>query len=498
MAARHLCHVLSEGQPSRRDVIRHGSGALLLIATPTVACAQTDITTGLFTDIRQLDVPAAALMIRTRGWQKPGVGAARYIFDTRVDRAWVARYPRSSTISANGRGFRLEASGGDVRQYGAMGDGQADDTAAINEALASGGTVMLTGPATYRVTDRLLLPIPRTRLLFDKAVTLRTQAWRYRGGQTPFGNAIHITADDCEVLGTDPTSILENVGSDANGIGFLHCGGGRVARLTLKGGKQSVRAIVDDTFQSGISIVNDRVNHLDQHPSRTTIEDCVIIDWVQYGINIYGDLANDIAIRRTVISRTGTNDDRSSVGGGIALTRGVGPILIEDSTISDNKGYGLFISSAGAEVHDIMVLNNRIIGNGLDGIRASEERNFGGIDAIGLRRVTISRNRIEKNRAMGIRVGTYDGIGSIRDMVVTRNRLIENRGSGVLLQANDVPGRDVHAAVEENEFIANGEYGMAVGLNRISLRHDGNRFDRNRTAATVDYRGGAPRPLAAQ
>lgn len=491
-----ICRAISDTAiASRRDIIRHGAGALILLGMPTAACAQADTMIDLFTEISDRDLPAEIGAIRTRGWRTPGIGAARYVFDTRVDRNWVAKFPGSAAITANGRGFRLEGVGGDVRQYGAFGDGRADDTAAINEALMRGGTILLAGPAIYRVTDRLLISVARTRLLFDKDVTLRTRAWRYQGSQTPFGNAIHITSDDCEVLGAGPTSVLENFESDANGIGFLHCGGGRVAHLTLKGGKEGLTAIVDDTFQSGISIVNDHINNLGQRPSKIVIEDCSIIGWIQYGINIYGDLARDIIVRRTHISQAGNADDKGSVGAGIALTRGIGPVLVNGNTISGNKGYGIFISSAGAEVRDVTVSQNQILDNGLDGIRASEERNFGGADAIGLCGVTISNNRIEGNGAVGVRVGTYDGIGSVKDMAIVRNRIIGNRGSGILLQANDIPGRDVSAIVEKNELIGNGEYGLAVGLNRITLRHRGNRFERNRSAATIDYRGKTPQPL---
>lgn len=481
--------------PTRRELLRCGGAAATFLCIPTVACAQTEPLLDRFADLAGHAVPAGARTVLTRGWRESGIGGARYVFDPRVDRDWVRRNPRSSAITADGRGFRLDTHGGDVRRYGALGDGTTDDADAINEALRHGGTVVLTGPATYLVQDRLLLTISQTRLAFDAAVRLRTQAWRYRGTQQPFGNAIHVTADDCTIVGSGATSVLETFDSDANGIGFFHCSGGRVSGLKLIGGKNRLRAIIDDTFQSGISIVNDRANNPDARPSRVVIEDCAIFDWMQYGINIYGNLASNIIVRRTKIARSGQSGDPQSVGAGIALTRGVGPVLVASTNISDCTGFGILISSAGAQIQDIILSGNRITGNGADGIRCSEEHHYSGVAAIGQQHVTIRDNIIERNAGMGIRAGTYDGIGSIRDLRIERNRIASNFGSGILLQANPMPGRGVEAVVNGNELVSNGDYGLAIGENRIQLRHDANRYEGNRRGRTVDYRNGAPRSL---
>jgi len=483
-------HLTSLQSMSRRDLLQRAPIAAAMLGFPTVACAQESANAGLFIDIATLQWPASVTTIVTEGWSRKGIGGGRYVFDSRIDRTWVQRYPRSSAISADGRGFRLYQIGGDVRQYGAIGDGRQDDTAAINEALSRGGSVTLPGPATYRVTGRLLVPIDATQLQFDASVTLHTTAWRYRGGQIPFGNAIHITGDDCEIVGAGPTSVIRNESSDANGIGFLHCGGGRVAGLSLQGGKDQLSAITDDTFQSAISIVNDPASNRHGRPSRTVVEDCTISNWMQYGINLYGALARDIVIRRNVITHSGVTDDRESVGGGIAVTRGVGPVLIERNVIASNKGCGVFISSAGVQITDIVILENQIAHNGREGICCSEERQFGAIASVGQRGVTIRKNRINNNSAAGVRAGTYDGVGSIVGLSILDNDVARNRGSGVLLQANTDATQSVDAVVTDNRFVANGDYGIAIGLNRIGLRYGGNRFDRNRQGDSVDHRGG--------
>ncbi len=480
---------------SRRDLLHQAPIAVAMFGLSTVACAQESANAGLFVNIATLRWPANVTTIVTEGWSQKGIGGGRYVFDPRVDRIWVQRYPRSSAISADGRGFRLQQVGGDVRQYGAVGDGRQDDTAAINEALSQGGSVTLPGPATYRVNGRLLVPIDGTQLRFDALVTLHTRAWQYRGGQTPFGNAIHITGDDCEIIGAGPTSVIRNDGSDANGIGFLHCGGGRVAGLSLQGGKDGLSAITDDTFQSAVSIVNDPASNRRGRPSRTVIEDCTISAWMQYGINLYGALARDIVLRRNIITQTGVAGDKVSVGVGIAITRGVGAIRIEGNTIANNKGCGVFISSAGVQITDIVIFDNQIAHNGREGVCCSEERQFGTIAAIGQRDVKIRKNRIINNGAAGVRAGTYDGVGSIVGLSILDNDVAGNGGSGVLLQANTDPTRSVDAVVTENRFVANGDYGIAIGLNHIGLRHGRNRFDRNRQGDSVDHRGGTARRL---
>jgi hypothetical protein len=480
---------------SRRDLLRQAPIVATIWGLPAVACARTAANANLFVDIPAMSLPSSVTAIVTEGWSQKGVGSGRYVFDPRVDRAWVQRFPRSSAITVDGRGFRLDQVGGNVRQYGAVGDDRHDDTAAINEALSRGGTVVLPGPATYRVTGRLLMPVDTTRLQFEASVTLHTSAWQFRGSQIPFGNAIHVTGDDCEIAGAGPSSIIRNDRSDANGIGFLHCGGGRVSGLSLQGGKDRLSAITDDTFQSGISIVNDPASNRRGRISRTIIEDCTISEWMQYGINLYGALVRDVVLRRNTITLNGQTDDRESVGSGIAITRGVGPIEIGNNTIARNKGCGIFISSAGVQIERVVIVDNEIAYNGLEGICCSEERNFGAVAAIGVRELTISKNRIENNGATGVRAGTYDGVGSITGLSILDNRIANNRKSGLLLQANADPARGVDATVSGNQFIANSDYGIVVGLNRISLRHDGNRFDRNRRGDSVDHRSGTARRL---
>ncbi|MFL0415862.1 glycosyl hydrolase family 28-related protein [Sphingomonas sp. 179-A 2A2 NHS] len=118
-----------------------------------------------FADADQLRLPDRCSLVWTSGHSQPGKGGACYRRETIVDRAYVRSHPRTAFLDAAGRGFRLYETEVDVSQTGAIGDGTADDTAAIQEALVvveagGGGTVML--PAgTYKTTAPLRIP-PRT------------------------------------------------------------------------------------------------------------------------------------------------------------------------------------------------------------------------------------------------------------------------------------------------------------------------------------------------
>lgn len=96
---------------------------------------------GLFGDGPLLLIPLGTDMVRTKGYAATGRGIADYVYSAAVDAAYVAANPRSSFISANGRGFKLAAGQYQVTQFGAVGNGIADDTdacrAALNLAAAS-------------------------------------------------------------------------------------------------------------------------------------------------------------------------------------------------------------------------------------------------------------------------------------------------------------------------------------------------------------------------
>ncbi|WP_010339878.1 hypothetical protein [Sphingobium yanoikuyae] len=87
----------------------------------------------LFTDLAGRWIPLGMDAVQTSGHSVKGIGAARYVYDAAVDAAYVEDHPRSSVMTANGRGFRIAEDVIDAKMLGAR-SGQ-DSAAAINETM---------------------------------------------------------------------------------------------------------------------------------------------------------------------------------------------------------------------------------------------------------------------------------------------------------------------------------------------------------------------------
>ena len=118
---------------------------------------------GLFTELAGLCVPAGVSLIQTTGYSRLGVGSARYAATANTGAtAWRVQ-------TADGRWFELAEPVPDVAMFGALGDGVADDTAALNANIAylsppvngsnaqGGGVVRLRRNAVLRITSPVYL-----------------------------------------------------------------------------------------------------------------------------------------------------------------------------------------------------------------------------------------------------------------------------------------------------------------------------------------------------
>lgn len=372
--------------------------------------------------------------------------------------AWVRQ--RASEIQFDGRTvdgkLREEVSVKDGR-FGAKGDAivtyaadgsvatitGSDDTAAINAALAIGGRVKVPRGA-YRITGRLLVVAPNTEFVLEAGVIIAGSPWRYSGQQLPFGAAVLITAANCSVTGAGigSSTIALTGGSEANAITFLHCDGGYVGNLTLDGGQAAVTAVEDDTFMTGVNVLNATGGNLSGKHTRVTIEKVEARRWAQYGLQAYGDLAG-VEFINCHVHHNGSLDQLYSRGAGIAVTRGNRNVSIRGCTIEDNKQDGIFQTSAGLDSYDLSFTDNIIRGNGRWGITCTEEANFASAPGKGTRRIAINGNIVTANggRAYdskgGIRAGTYDGVGFLSDLTSSGNLIVNNTGRGWLIQTND-------------------------------------------------------------
>jgi hypothetical protein len=126
---------------------------------------------GLFVNASTLIVPLGTDAISTVGYATLGIGGANYLYDAAVDATYVAANPRSSFMSANGRGFRLDLEQGIIPQMlGAHADGIIDCRAIIaaTDALGPfelplgdyliGSSITISSEVNFLPSSRLIIP----------------------------------------------------------------------------------------------------------------------------------------------------------------------------------------------------------------------------------------------------------------------------------------------------------------------------------------------------
>ena len=142
-----------------------------------------------------------------------------------------------------------------VLDFGADPSGVASSVSAFNAAVANGGSVYVPS-GTYKLDGKVTLSVDNTTLFLAADVTLLLSG--VPATQSPFGNQIHVYANDCALIGSGPSSLLQITGgSQANAIGILHHSGFTVRDVVIDGDKAGGSAIADDTFMSAISVVVD-------------------------------------------------------------------------------------------------------------------------------------------------------------------------------------------------------------------------------------------------
>jgi hypothetical protein len=323
-----------------------------------------------------------------------------------------------------------------VKDYGAVGDGVVSDVAAFNAALAVGGTVYVPS-GTYKLNDKVQMLVNGTTLWLAANVTLNLSG--VAALQSPFGNQIHVYANNCAVIGSGPSSLLQITGgSQANAIGLLHHYGLTVRDLTIDGGKSGGSAIADDTFMSGISIVCAASGGCTED-AKATINNCVLRNFLQYGVNIYGDMANGTKVTSCNIYSNGKSGDALSVGSGIVVTRGVSRLTIANNIVTGNKYMGVFCSSAGLDSSDWVISGNVCSTNGDNGIGFAEIASYASVAGKGIKNVTVTGNTCISNARSGIELSVTT-VGFLKQFSITGNVCASNTLSGIgLLSTNTAP-----------------------------------------------------------
>ena len=309
-------------------------------------------------------------------------------------------------------------------EYGAAGDGVADDRAAITAALASGRSVNLRG-LTYRVGQKVVVPSGR-RLVGPgtiKPSSAFTDPW-----VVEVSNGVNSSLSNFIVDGVD--------------LGSTVTGGIRVNGST--GDLVVERVTVRNLRFTGIDISGGAGPFVH---SRPRIEGCVVENVAWTGINLEGSEAGKVLDNR--INRTGYNgiaialECMGTIVKGNYITKATPPSNIYSGPGSLGGVEGGFLIYYDYTCDRTLIDGNICDGNrnaNQDGIGVGEDqeefgsaviannivRNAGlfGIDPVG--NCTVTGNYIEGARVQGIHVGLDTG-GILRNVIISNN-VIRNTG----------------------------------------------------------------------
>lgn len=356
----------------------------------------------------------------------------------------------------------IQGASSNVLDFGADPSGVSSSVSAFNAAVANGGTVYVPS-GTYKLNGKVTLSVNNTTLWLAANVTLLLS--NVPATQNPFGNQIHIYANDCAVIGSGPSSLLQITdGSLANAIGLLHHSGLTVRDLTIDGDKANGTAIADDTFMSAVSVVvtSDGGATVD---ANATIDNCEIRNFLQYGVNVYGNLANGVKVVNCNIHDMGKIGDAESVGAGIVVTSACSDFIASNNVIKNNKQNGIFISSAGVQCSNYAISNNICHQNGQSGIAIVEEPNYGSIAGVGISGIAITGNVCDGNTKHGIVVATSNNVGLLTEISITGNSCFSNDEYGIICFANAYPNNIRSLTISGNTTTGNSTGGISVSPN---------------------------------
>lgn len=359
-----------------------------------------------------------------------------------------------------------------------------DSTAAFIAAYLA-GVPFSVPPGWYRITNVALVDVIRPVMFLEEGAWIVTQPPRYNGTQNPFISAfLFMRCPGAKVIGASKygCGIYVQGASEANGVSMVHCGGGEViTQLSIIKGVTPDIAIKDDTFQTGWTILNAPGGNPRLLRSDATVTDVFSDGFAQYGGQFYGDLSDGRCLRNTFGKRTGRPDQPLSHGCAMAITRGVGPLLVDDCDMRGMKEFGVLGSSAGRTSRDITINNNKMDGCGRGGVSWTEEADLASEAGQGTINLTIKFNSFTgtgkgdyATGVAGVRVGSYDGVGFIDGLSITDNIFDDNTAYDILIQSNAAAGKQVTNGKVQNNRRRGGDgivYSLAIGAGVGGVRH---------------------------
>jgi hypothetical protein len=347
-----------------------------------------------------------------------------------------------------------------VLDFGADSTGVASSVAAFNAAVANGGTVYVPS-GIYKLDGKVTLSADNTTLLLAADVTCNVSG--VEPLQSPFGAQILVSANNCAIIGSGPSSLLQNVlGTRANTVtlilGYVKF---LMRDLTLDGGKSLVTSEETDTFESGIMLIG----YAPQTPSdiEATIDNVTVRNYAQYGISIYGDQCNGIKIVNCNIRDMGNAGQAFSVGAGIVAAIAGSNFTVANNVIKNCKQNGVFISSAGVASGNHVIANNTILTCGGSGIAYLEQANYGSTSGVGIVKIAVTGNVCIENVRSGIQFNV-DTVGLLKQVAITGNVCSNNTYGGIEVNCtNTSPNIISDVVVSGNQATGNGIAQIVAG-----------------------------------
>lgn len=347
-----------------------------------------------------------------------------------------------------------------VLDFGADPTGVASSVAAFTAAVANGGTVYVPS-GTYKLDNKISITENNTTLWLAADVTLNVSG--VVAQQNPWGSQIDITGNNCAVIGSGSSSLIQNNASYSNMITFRHQTGAYVANLTIDGDKTNLPSpTADDSFGNAVFFLADSSQGVTTD-QQGAIENCTIKNMINYGVILYGDQANGTKILNNNIREIGQAGVTHSVGGGISISKAVSDATIVGNVIKNCKQNGIFIGSAGSDGAGYVISSNNCHQNGQSGIAFKEEVNYFSQIGHGLFNISVTGNVCSGNTEDGITFNV-DTKGYLSYISITGNTCEGNGIYGIrVASTNSYPDAYIdQVTLSGNNCAANTSANIAV------------------------------------
>lgn len=335
----------------------------------------------------------------------------------------------------------------DIRAYGAAGDGVSDDSAALQNALNSGGNILVPAGYTFVIGSSLSIQSDST-LTIDGTI---------KAGSTLNAPVLTATgATRVKILGTGVINVnasnRSSVQKNLAAIRFDTCTLCEVNGLTVLGDRRGGEG---STGNNGIIHLNNCTD--------SVVEGVKIYHSPIDGIFITGGSRNAVRnnngynIRGSLLG-SNSSPTHLSIFGNFADTCGYtcisvnGDYSVVKGNIAKNSKYSgisLGHDTASSHAHHSIVAANITEGNTLDGISIAFSHHS-----------VVSDNVAEGNARKGIYVQFQNthANGTTKGLVIKGNNLINNTGGGIYIRNQSGPGH----IIEGNNCSGNGASGIYV------------------------------------